>query len=95
MPRKQKNKVVQVDGNHKAVFKAKVIHTLPFGVSQTVVAETFCISQSLVSEWLKNKEAIISDGTVANKKLIKKQKLSRKYNDLYPVILILILIDFD
>ena len=74
--------------SHSAVFKAKVIHECQPGVSQYNVPEKFSISQSLVSKWVKDKNSFTSGAAQANKKLLKKQRLSRKYNELYASLLI-------
>ena len=56
--------------SHSATFKSKVIHELQPGVNQYMVAEKYCINQSLVSKWLKEKDAIIAEATLANRKLL-------------------------
>ena len=73
--------------SHRAVFKAKVIHECQGNVSQYHVADKYCINQSLVSKWVKEKDIIISNAMKANKKLLSKQRASRKYNQLYDTLL--------
>ena len=45
--------------------------------------EPYGISQSFISKWLKNKENIINAAAEKNKKLLKKQRKSVKYLELY------------
>ena len=68
--------------SHRAEFKAKVIHECQGNVSSTHVANKYCINQSLVSKWIKEKYIIISNAMKTNKKLLSKQRASRKYNQL-------------
>ena len=72
--------------SYSSKFKAEIIHQCQPGTSQHRIAEENCISQALISKWLKNKDAIISDAIDQHKKLFKKQRPSTKYKQLYIVL---------
>ena len=84
---KRKPKASEVRKTHPAVFKAKIIHQCQPGVSQYEIAAKYGISQSLVSKWIEQKDSIITAATSRHKKLFAKQRPSRKYLELYRVLL--------
>ena len=84
---KRKPKGSEVRKSHPAVFKAKIIHQCQPGVSEYEIAAKYGISQSLVSKWIKQKDSIITAATIRHKKLFAKQRPSRKYLELYRVLL--------
>ena len=74
--------------SHSATFKAKVLNELLYtDKSRYVVAEHFKINQSMVSKWLKNKNAVFEQAATATKKNLLKQRPSRKYLPLYNSLL--------
>ena len=73
---------------HTARLKAKIIHKRTPGVSQYGLAEKNGINQSLVSKWLKNKDTIIPDSVIANRKFLIKNRLLKKYNELLCALLV-------
>ena len=68
-------------------FKAKVIHDCQPGVSQYDITEKYDINQSLGSKWLRNKNSNIENSACRHRKLLQKQRPSRKYNDLFQALL--------
>lgn len=48
----------------------------------------YWVNQSLISKWLKNKDIIINDSVIDNRKFLTKHRLSEKYNELFSVLLI-------
>ena len=74
--------------SHPANIKAKVSNELLYAdKSQYVVAKHFKINQSMVSEWLKNKNTAFEQAATATKKNLLKQRPSRKYLPLYNSLL--------
>ena len=64
-------------------FQAKVIHEMQPGITQDDLANRYSISESVNSNWLKNKENVIAVAAENNWKLIKKQRKLAKYLELY------------
>ena len=69
----------EIRRSHTALFKVAVTHELQPGVTQDQVTDKYCINQSLVSKWYKEKDSIIAPATNNHKKLFAKQREPTKY----------------
>ena len=50
-------------GKHTVLFKAKVISDFQPDVLQEQLAEKYCINQSLISKWLRDKNKILKEAS--------------------------------
>ena len=70
---------------YTAQYKAEAIHACDDpNESQLTVAEKFGVSQSQISRWYSNRQAIQKDAADKLRKLHTKGRKVRKYTDLYP-----------
>ena len=74
-------------GKYTVLFKAKVISDVQPEVLQEQLAEKYCINQSLISKWLRDKNKILKEASEKNRKNLTKMRRGTKYRELYNVLL--------
>ncbi|XP_065658758.1 jerky protein homolog-like [Hydra vulgaris] len=71
---------------YTAAFKAEAINAYGYEANQETIAESFGVTQSQISRWLKKKETIIKDAESSYRRLFLKGRRSTKYLELYEAI---------
>ena len=76
--------------NYSALFKAEVIEFIEANspdVTQEKAAEKYSVSQSNISKWWKNKDAIVKEAATKNRKQLTKMRRGTKYDELFAELL--------
>ena len=71
---------------YSAAFKAEAINTYDNGANQESIAESFGVTQSQISRWLKKRTTILEDAASSHRKLYLKGRRSTKYLELYEAL---------
>ena len=71
---------------YSAAFKAEAINACDNGANQRSIAESFNVTQSQISRWLKKRKTILEDTTSSHRKLYPKGRRSTKYLELYKAL---------
>ena len=71
---------------YSAAFKAEAINTYDNRASQESIAESFVMTQSQISRWLKKQKTILENAASSHRKLYLKGRRSSKYRELYDAL---------
>ena len=71
---------------YSSAFKAKAINAYEHGANQESIAESFGVTRSQISRWLKNQKIILEDAASSHQKLYLKGRCSTKYLELYEAL---------
>ena len=71
---------------HSAAIKAEAINAYDNGANQESIAESFGVTQSQISRWLKKRKTILEDAVSSHRKLYLKGRRSTKYLELYQTL---------